>query len=284
MSHASPGEWRPTEIRRFIRNFDTGTEAVLVLTDAGEGYLKAMGNAGGEHCLACEWVATHLARWFKLETFDFSLIDITDLDEIPLSRSGNARPGPAFITRAEFGEPWGGKVSELKYLINPGDISRLVVFDTWILNCDRHAPEGRRRPNYNNVFLSREAPEGYLRLKAMDHTHAFTCGHDLTQRVATIDRIQDPNAYGLFPGFRRRLDQDAFQSALDDLRGLPRPFVEEVIRSVPEEWEVGREAREALSDFIVRRAHFLATNRAGIMGIHLNQGRLNLPAEGEAGP
>jgi hypothetical protein len=29
--------WQPTEILRFIRNFDTGAEAVLVLTDAGEG-------------------------------------------------------------------------------------------------------------------------------------------------------------------------------------------------------------------------------------------------------
>ncbi len=52
--------WQPTEIRRFIRNFDTGAGVILVLTDAGEGYLKAMGNVGGEHCLACEWVATQL--------------------------------------------------------------------------------------------------------------------------------------------------------------------------------------------------------------------------------
>jgi hypothetical protein len=47
---------QPTEIRRFIRNVDTGAGVILVLTDVGEGYLKAMGNVGGENCLACEWV------------------------------------------------------------------------------------------------------------------------------------------------------------------------------------------------------------------------------------
>ena len=88
MTGSSPTPWQPTEILRFIRNFDTGTEAVLVLTDAGEGYLKARGNVGGEHCLACEWVASHLARWFKLPTFDFALIEVTDLDEIPFYRGG----------------------------------------------------------------------------------------------------------------------------------------------------------------------------------------------------
>ena len=92
-----------------------------------------MGNVGGDHCLACEWVASHLAGWFKLPTFDFALFEVTDLDEIPLFRGGSAQAGPAFITRAESGEPWSGEGAQLNKLINPLDISRLVVFDTWVL-------------------------------------------------------------------------------------------------------------------------------------------------------
>jgi hypothetical protein len=169
--------WQPTEIRRFIRNFDTGAGVILVLTDAGEGYLKAMGNVGGEHCLACEWVATHLARWFKLSTFDFSIIEVTDSDEVPFFRGGNARPGPAFITRSESGEPWGGKANQLNRLINPQD--------------------------------------------------------------------------------------------------------EDIVRSVPREWDVNPDARGALTELIVQRALYLAQNRTGIMGIQLHQRRLNLPGERE---
>jgi hypothetical protein len=283
MTGPAPVGWQPTEILRFIRNFDTGAGAVLVLTDAGEGYLKATGNPAGEHCLACEWVATHLARWFKLPTFDFALIEVNDLDEIPFFRGGNARPGPAFITRKEMGEPWSGKGSQLNRLINPQDISRLVVFDTWVLNCDRHAPIGQRKPNFNNVFLSEEAPNGYLLLKSMDHTHAFSCGRDLALRIAHLDRIRDPNAYGLFPAFLARLDRDAFHKALDDLAQLPRQFVEEIIRSVPREWDVLPSARGALTELIVQRALYLAHNRTGIIGLHLYQGQLNLPTDREGG-
>jgi hypothetical protein len=243
-----------------------------------------MGNVGGEHCLACEWVATHLARWFKLPTFDFALIEVTDLDEIPLFRGGQAQPGPAFITRAESGEPWSGEGTQLNRLINPLDISRLVVFDTWVLNCDRHAPGGRRRPNFNNVFLSEEAPEGYLLLKAMDHTHAFTCGRELTSRIAHLDQIRDSDVYGLFPAFLPMLDQDAFHQALDDLARLSRQYVEEVVTSVPREWDVSPGARRALTELVVQRALYLASNRTGIMGIHLYQGHLDLPTQREDQP
>ncbi len=284
MTIPPPAVWQPTEILRFIRNFGTGTEVVLVLTDAGEGYLKARGNVGGEHCLACEWVATHLARWFELPTFDFALLEVTDLDEIPLYRGGQAQPGPSFITRAESGEPWGGKGTQLNRLINPLDISRLVVFDTWVLNCDRFAPNHQRRPNYNNVFLSTEAPDGYLILKAMDHTHAFTCGRDLTPRLATLDRIREANVFGLFPGFKPRLDQDAFNQALDDLAQIPRHFVEEVVRSAPREWDVSQEARNGLTELIVQRALYLASHRSGILGIHLYQKNLDLPKDREDEP
>jgi hypothetical protein len=284
MSASSPNVWHPNEILRFIRNFDTGAGAILVLTDAGEGYLKAMGNIGGEHCLACEWVATHLARWFKLPTFDFALIEVTDLDEVPFFRGGHAQPGPAFVTRAESGEPWSSKANQLNRLFNPQDISRLVVFDSWVLNCDRHAPNRQRKPNYNNVFLSEEAPDGYLLLKAIDHTHAFTCGRDLTRKISHLDRIRDPNVYGLFPAFGRRLDENSFQIALDDLSQLPRQFVEEIVRSVPREWDVSPEALRALTELIVQRALFLAQNQAAMMGIYLNQRQLDLPQEREGGP
>ncbi len=69
-------KWQPTEIRRFVRSVPSSTGVAVVISDAGEGYLKAIGNPEGEHVLACEWVATHLARWFGLPTFDFTLIEV----------------------------------------------------------------------------------------------------------------------------------------------------------------------------------------------------------------
>jgi hypothetical protein len=107
---------------------------------------------------------------------------------------------------------WGGGDRELKLLVNPQDISRLVVFDTWVMNCDRHCPIDpgtgiRRKPNRDNVFLSEDAPDGQFLLKAIDHTHCFSCGRDWTKRLNQFDRIKDGRVFGLFPGVSGFSDQ-----------------------------------------------------------------------------
>ena len=250
--------WRPTVIRHHIESFPTGAGAILVHTDAGDGYLKVMGNPAGEHALACELVGTQLAAWFGLPTFDFAIIQVGEIDELPFATGGFAVPGPAFITRAERGEPWGGTMRELKLLTNPEDITRLVIFDTWTLNCDRHAPNKSRKPNRNNVFLSEKAPKGRLRLLAMDHTHCFAFGSALSARIAHIDRIQDPNIYGLFPEFRELLDKTVAHRCVNRLRQMDQDLLDRIAQSIPSEWDVHRRAKEALTSLLLGRSRYVA--------------------------
>jgi len=252
-------KWQPKIIRRFIMNFATGTEVVLVETDQGKGYLKALGNKAGPHALACEWVGTNLARLLGLPTLDFALIEIGEDDEIPLASGNPALAGPAFITRAERNVPWGGKASELQKVANPKDIGRLVLLDTWTLNCDRYPPDpNSRRPNWDNVFLSREgAPRGRCLIKAIDHTHCFTCGDELTSRLSHISRAKDERIYGLFPEFEPFLDRNDMKRALSDLQTIKRSDVEKVVRAIPVEWQVNRPIRDALVNLICDRAQFL---------------------------
>jgi hypothetical protein len=260
VSAPSPTFWQPTQIHRFVAHWDTGTQVIRVTTELGDGYLKAMGNPEGEHVLACEWVGTQLARWFGLPTFEFGLIEVILGDELPFAKSGKAKPGPAFITRADPGEPWSGKRRELKRLINPQDISRLVVFDTWTRNCDRYfeKEDGSLRINRNNVFLSEEAPAGQLLLRAIDHSHCFTCGQSITPKLAQIDKIRDDRVYGLFPEFRRYLDRDVVGQTIADLHRLDRATVAGMTQSIPRQWDVETSARVALEDFILQRASYLA--------------------------
>ena len=131
-----------------------------------------------------------MAHWFGLPTFDFAILNLDAADEIPFESGGKAAPGPAFVTRATKGNTWGGEDGELDLLENPEAISRLVVFDTWTRNCDRYPPDlEMRKPNRDNVFLnSTSEREDRFRLIAMDHTHCFTCGRDLTDAyLSNID-------------------------------------------------------------------------------------------------
>lgn len=95
--------WAPTYIRRPDQALKTATATVRVTTDAGLGYLKALGNHGSPHYLAADLVATQLAGWFGLPIFDFAIVDVTDEDEIVFLNGQRAQMGPAFITRAESG-------------------------------------------------------------------------------------------------------------------------------------------------------------------------------------
>lgn len=257
MTTDSP-DWSPTEVRMFIKPLDSGAGTVVVETDAGRGYLKVMGNHGGEHVLACELVGTKLAQWFGLSTFDFALIEVTKCDEIPLYRGTLAEAGPAFVTREERGQSWGGSERQLKKVVNRVDISRLVVFDTWIRNRDRRSPDGAR-VNLDNVFLSEESPEpGMFVLRAMDHTHCFTTDGQLSRRLAQIDAVKDEGVYGLFPEFRRFLDRNVVRQAVAQLRQITRQELQMIVDEIPAVWDVDQAARTALIDFLLQRAAFVA--------------------------
>ena len=233
-----------------------------IVTDAGPAYIKAMGNRQGPHPLACELVGTQLARWFGLPTFEFAIITLdATVDEIPFFKGGKAASGPAFVARAASGHVWDGTEKGLEGLVNPEDITRLVVFDTWIRNADRHPPDlAARRPNYDNVFMERvgDRNPGGFRLLAMDHTHCFTAAGELTVKLTDIDVVQDLRLYGLFPAFVPHVRQKTVETAVDRLGQFEEDVASAIIETVPPEWQVDRHVRRAWQEMICRRAVFVA--------------------------
>jgi hypothetical protein len=193
--------WQPNAILQADRAFQTATDTVRVTTDAGPGFLKALGNHGGPHLLAADWIGTKLAAWLGLPTFETAIVNVDALDEIHFLNKTLAKPGPAFIAKELSGETWGVVKGRLTLLVNPGDVGKLVLFDTWTRNADRYPPDlTQRNPNYNNLFFSTEGlPDNHWRLIAMDHTHCFTADRDLDAKVCRIDVVKDDRVYGLFP-------------------------------------------------------------------------------------
>lgn len=265
-----PGErvgknhWQPTQFLRYDETIPSSMCTARILTDAGFAYIKVMGNPQGPHQQACEYVGTQLAEWFELPTFEYALmlVDAT-VDEIPLLDGKCAESGPAFVTRHAKGFPWGGAPEELDGLVNSEAITRLVVFDTWTLNCDRHPPgPTTRKPNYDNVFMEKvdERDKGAFRLLAIDQGCCFTGGRDLTEKIANINQIKDERLYGMFPAFVQRVRDDHIKDAVARLGQLEKDIVREIVESVPSEWDVNAKQREALMELIVQRATFVGEN------------------------
>lgn len=257
---ANQPPWNPTQFRRLVAEpLDTSMGTAKVKTDATYGYLKALGNRQGPHPLACELVGSALAQWFGLSVPEFAVLPLPAELCFDLPRGARTQPGPAFVSRHMDGRVWGGSEVELRDLENPDDITRLVVFDTWVRNCDRHPPDlAARKPNRDNVYLADTDRPGRSRLVALDHGHCFDCGRDLNARLADIDKVRDERVYGLFPAFRPLLDRGQLIWCESLLRSLSRDVVEGIVAKIPPEWDVADPARTALVSQIVKRAAFVA--------------------------
>lgn len=245
------GRWHPQFIVRAIDSRQSSTEVVIVETDIGRGFLKAVGNPAGTHALASELVATQLAEWLGLPTLDYGLIRIDEeLDSIRLYSGGLARTGTGFITRWENGDVWDGSAKQLRRISNPEAISRLVVFDTWVMNRDR---KSRLMAVTDNVFL-RATPE-QIQLIAIDHTHCFAANDDGKvdfHRKKTLP--QSTEVFGLFTEFRDFLDRSVVRSAADRLKTLETATVASIVKTIPKDWNVGPAARKRLVELILNRA------------------------------
>lgn len=254
--------WQPTEITGFVDHFDTACSVLLVDTDAGRGYLKAMGNLAGNHALACEWLGTSLAQRLGLPTFDMAFVEVRTDDILHFARGGRALPGPGVIFRAEFGDPWSGSEEQLRMIENPEAITRLLVLDTWVRNQDRYTPSGVVR-NFDNVFLSAESQNrGGLILRPIDHTHCLIPAPAVDFTLTAADLldpavVEDPGVYGLFPEFRAFVDRGELQQTLVELAAISRGNIESVVAEIPLAWGVSAEVQTALVDFLVRRRQYV---------------------------
>jgi hypothetical protein len=257
-------DWNPQTFLSYIRTVKSSSRVALIRTDDNEAYLKAINNPEGEQVLACDWFGTKLARRFGLKTFDVAMLELTDLDEIPLDEGIFAQPGLAFVSRAEDGNTMGGQKT-LRHVENLKDIPRIVIFDTWVRNCDRYAPEmgreGQARMNLDNLFLSTEgASKGKFVLKAIDHGHIFTCGKRLNRNLAFIQHTREEKLYGLFPFLREYVTVEGLTEAAKPLIDARSNMWADLLRSIPDEWGMSDEARQAIDEFLLERARFVVDN------------------------
>jgi len=263
----SKKRWCPTAIKQTVRHgIKSSTSPVVVETDDGLGYFKALGNSEGPQVLACEFVGTSLAHLLGIPTFEFCIIQHREVPEIRLRDGRLAKPGPGFITKAEDGNVWDGTEKMLKRINNAEDITRLVCVDTWTRNQDRYFPreDGTSRRRINNVFLSKEQKQSVI-LKAFDFTHAFTNGRDVNAKI--VQNVNDDKVYGLFPEFEVFLDRETATQTCDKLNTIRARQIQLIIDQIPREWEIDSATRKAWVEFIVSRASFLSKNFFTMIGL-----------------
>jgi hypothetical protein len=217
-----------------------------------------------------------LARALDVMVPDFAIVDIPEHLEFELSPGLQAEAGASFGSKFEAGQLWGGK-SSVPAVSNPEMFSRLVAFDTWLLNVDRYSvADGRIRENRQNLWLSFEgAPQGKFTLKAIDHGHCFRGTTWRARDVNTIAWVKDENIYGYFPEFHGHLLRSEVETTLQKASALGQAELRDIVDHVPREWDLSADSG-ALVGFLMDRAKFLNTELSNKLW---PQGKLDLKLE-----
>jgi hypothetical protein len=281
-----PSTFQPWPPTRFLdyEGAVSGTNMgpAIVMTDAGRAYLKPLAPDVNPHSLAIEYVCTRLAAWFGLPVLDYSILSMGASDTVPRPGGAVSQPGPAFCTRGVNATTWDGTAKSLGKVVNKEDITRLVIFDTWIRNEDRYPPidatgavRSQRGPNLGNVLLVREHPrEKRLKIVAMDFGHALVGGRELPNRAFGIEADKCDWVYGLFPEFRRHVTAQLVDAAVTRLSQLCETDVAAAAQ-IPAEWSVSAAARTAMCEHLYLRARYLVdTIRVRLQPLCFPQGTL----------
>jgi hypothetical protein len=213
-----------------------------------------MGNPAGNLSLATALVAGELARWFGLVTPPFAIVQVVDID-IPMEGYGFMDKGPAFVSRELEGAPGDGGDIFLSRLNNPDDVSKLVIFDTWIRNADRCSPDPEVPFNRDNLFFT---PIGRkFDLVVFDHSHCFV-ETTLEAELEGGHLLDDARIYGNFPEFSRHLNGRAIEAGAARLHQIDAGVAQEIIGSIPADWGITTSVKTAWADLILRRAQKVA--------------------------
>jgi hypothetical protein len=265
-------DWQPTVIKRVIDRYASSTEVVQVATDAGNAYLKGMGNGQGNETLACELVGSELAALIGLTVPSFAVVDLQDL-EIETISGRRLAMGPAFLSQAQdkviTGDADG---SCLRRLRNRGDLALMIAFDTWVRNPDRCPPPGHLIPEPNRDNVMFRSVGGWFELLAFDHTHCFT-ETDLETDLEGTYFVDDAQVYGAFPEFLPHIDEAGLRSACNIIAGIDEAQVMAIIGAVPYPWGPSQATRDRWVRQIINRA---ARVEEIVIPPLVNQGQLGL--------
>jgi len=256
--------WKPKGIIDIEDVLRTSTRPFVALLEDGEKILfKSPHNPVGVHSLVCEFVGTSLARLLDIPTFTFCIFHSDSLNTLKGKRFFDAPgDGIGIMTKWESGTTWKDTPEVFNRIRNKNDATKIIFFDTWVRNKDRYFVESDNRviTNTENLFFSGNvlAKKGNL-MKAIDHTEAFK---GFSERISSkhfqIDCVKDPAIFGLFPEFQGILDSKTAIETLTRLSQIQRKYVHKIIEQIPDEWDVDNNMRNALLDFVMQRALYVA--------------------------
>lgn len=210
------------------------SNARYVLAENGEEYIIKGPSLIPEHPTvgANEWIAAQLAVALGLPVLDHRLV---------------AMGGRLFFASAWMQKPTFSPALDAELFRRCQNRDRaygVVVFDSWLINQDRHG----------NNLLVRHSRNGEHLLMLNDHSHLLVSPLGPTKAEDLLASLADPpGRFVRLPFIRDGItDPSQLRAALDQIEGLSDAEVQSAVNSTPQELLSSAE-QEIYADFLLQR-------------------------------
>jgi hypothetical protein len=241
---------QPIYAVEYVRGFSTSTRPQLLRCSNGCDYLvKFKDNRIGPYTAANEWICYRIASHIRLPVPQAALITVTD-QFIQATPQLCSVTGTNHLPEAglQFGSAWIHQatqfsskeevVAALDHLSNRDCVEGIILFDRWLLNADRQAENLLRVPT-----------SGTVRIVMIDHGHCLGInGH--SEWVADFSPVETKLSMHPLRSFALP-ERHSYWSTV--IASVDDRFIGEVVRDLPSEWNIGREARARLAAYLCGR-------------------------------
>ncbi|MFJ8266141.1 HipA family kinase [Peribacillus asahii] len=254
---------------KYVQSLRGETAHVIFFSDGKKYVVKWHGTTkerGKE--VVNEYVIGKLAGLFSLPVIPFELVYIPNefIEKTPELQSENYKYssghqyGCVFIENAVVFEDVREAPPSRTEVKNHDMFAGITVFDQWVNNSDRGT---------TNVILEPLVEGGYY-VHMIDHGRCFPGRYQWSAQ--TLSEEPEYNFHWPFYKWVYSLlnDYKELTSFAEKIIGLPNKLIYEVIQSIPEEWHVSTEDREALYKFFLEQKSNLPDIVASIINYSSN--------------
>jgi hypothetical protein len=235
---------QPIHPVRLVESIPKGySKPQRILFSDGRTYaVKFKNNPSGTRILVNEYISGKLAQLLSLPVVPFEVVKISDdfIKANPIFLKHKFQAGNQFASLYIDNCIHLSKDSPNQVKIKNRDhLAGILVFDLWIGNTDRK--EG-------NVLLQPlENGEYYLHM--IDHGRIFA---DAKWTIKTLKKKPKMAVdHRVHKWFVSQSQKEEIHKAIETILALPDEKISEVINSIPDDWDVSKDEREALVERLV---------------------------------
>ncbi|MBD0381571.1 HipA family kinase [Paenibacillus sedimenti] len=230
---------------KYLETLSKGQAHLFLFSDGIRYAVKCKRQSSRTRELVNEFVVTRLGQLLSLPVVPFEIVNMSEkqIQHIPEKFSSKYKPGKQFANLFIdncIDLSWGPFHPTKKDIKNHRVLAGIFVFDHWVHNADR---------TKSNILLER-LPKGKYDIHMIDHGKCFPGAYKWNKETLQMRTPFNKDSVVHIWTVGMLNDLSILSSYIEQILALQEASIEEVIRDIPEDWDVSLQDRKALVTYL----------------------------------